>query len=174
LSRIQDETIRAERPERRTGVVFLGLIVATNFIPWMQLAEGGTDTSFASPAESALVIATCLLAAAGLVVAWLLGRRLPSGWGPRVARPRDAGLILAIVAAVANLVLAGVVRGRVSGAASPFSRELRWLGPVWGLLVVPVEIAAAYCKGRASIPFSGLPPLSRRTGPQAAPPLSSL
>jgi hypothetical protein len=154
-------------PERRTGVVFLGLIVATNFIPWMQLAEGGSDTSFASPRESALAIAICLLANAGLVVVWLLGRRLPQGWGPRIERPRDMGLILAILAAVANLVLAGVLRGR---AAAPFAQELRWFGPVWGLLVVPVQLAAAYCKGRASIPF----PLSSRTGPGTGPHLSSL
>jgi small-conductance mechanosensitive channel len=168
------ERARADAPERRTGVVFLGLIVATNFIPWMQLAEGGlVDTSLASPTESALVIATCLLAAAGLAVAWLLGRRLPPGRGPRVDRPRDAGLILAILAAAANLVLAAVLGGRLSRAA-PFSHELRWFGPVWCLLVVPIEIAAAYCKGRASIPFSGAPRLSGRTGPGTVPPLSSL
>ena len=139
--------------ERRTGVLFLSLVVATNFIPWMQLAEGGADTSFISLTESGLVIATCFLSAGLLIAAWLLGRRLPPETGPRVNRPRDAGLVLAILAAAANLLLAAVLRGRMSGAHGTFAQELRWFGPVWFLLVVPVQIAAGYCKGRASIPI---------------------
>jgi hypothetical protein len=140
----------------------------------MQLAEGGSDTSFASPGESALVVATCLLAAVSLAVAWLLGRRLPPGRGPRIERPRDAGLLFAILTAAINLALAAILRGRVSRAAAPFSHELRWFGPVWCLLVVPGGIAAAFCKGRASIPFSAASSLSGRTGPRTGPPLSSL
>lgn len=139
--------------ERRTGVVFLSLVVSTSFIPWMQLAEGGAETSFISPTESGLVIATCFLSVGVLIAAWLLGRRLPPEAGPRVNRPRDAGLVLAILAAAANLLLAAVLRGRMSGAHGSFAQELRWFGPVWFLLVVPVQIAAGYCKGRASIPI---------------------
>lgn len=166
--------MRDDRPERRTGVVFLGLIVATNFIPWMQLTEGGSDTSLASTTESAFVLATCLLAAAGVVTSWLLGRRLPEGWGPRVRRPRDTGLLLVILVAAANLALAAVLRGRVARAAVPFSHELRWFGPVWFLLVVPAQFAAAYCKGRASLPFRGALRLSGSTGPGTGEPMSSL
>jgi hypothetical protein len=139
--------------ERRTGVVFLSLVVATTFIPWMQLVEGGADASFISPTESGLVIATCFLSVGGLIAAWLAGRRLPPETGPRVNRPRDAGLVLAILAAAANLLLAAVLRGRMSGAHGSFAQELQWFGPVWFLLVVPVQIAAGYCKGRASIPI---------------------
>jgi hypothetical protein len=139
--------------ERRTGVVFLSLVVATTFIPWMQLVEGGADASFISPTESGLVLATCFLSVGGLIAAWLAGRRLPPETGPRVNRPRDAGLVLAILAAAANLLLAAVLRGRMSGAHGSFAQELQWFGPVWFLLVVPVQIAAGYCKGRASIPI---------------------
>jgi protein-S-isoprenylcysteine O-methyltransferase Ste14 len=140
----------------------------------MQLTDGGPDNLLASPTEAALGIATCLLASAGLVTAWLLGRRLPQGWGPRVRRPRDAGLMLALLVAGSNLFLAAVLRGRVSRGAVPWSHELRWFGPVWCLLVVPAQLAAAYCKGRASIPFPGVSRLSRSTGPGTGPPLSSL
>jgi hypothetical protein len=161
-------------PERRTGVVFLGLVVATNFIPWMQLTESGLDTAFASPAESALVIAICFLAIAGLFTAWMLGRRLPPGRGPRVRRPRDAGLMLAILAAVTNLGLAAILWERISRGAAPLSHEMRWFVPVWCLFVLPAQIAAAFFKGRASIPFSGASSLSPRTGPGTVPPVSSL
>jgi hypothetical protein len=62
--------------------------------------------------------------------------------------------LFAVLTAAANLALAAVLRGHLSRSAAPFSLELRWFGPVWGLLVVPLEIAAGFYKGRASIPFS--------------------
>ena len=142
---------------RRTGVVFLCLIVATNFVPWMQLVEAGIgSTLLPSPAESSLVILSCLLAAALVGGTWLLGRRLPVKPWQSTTKARDAGLLLALVAAGANLALAVVLHRTVFG--SSFAGELRWFGVVWFGLVLPTELIAAFFKGRASIPFSRLVP----------------
>ena len=136
---------------RRTGLVFLCLIVATNFVPWMQLAEAGIDSTLPpSAAESSLVILSCLLAAALVIGAWLLGRRLSVKPGRLTTKARDAGLVLALLAAVANLALAAVVHRLAPG--SSFAGELKWFGPVWYGLVLPTGLMAAFFKGRASIP----------------------
>jgi hypothetical protein len=135
---------------RRTGLAFLCLIVATNFMPWMQLAEAGIDSTLPpSPSESSLVVLSCLLAVALVIALWILGRRLPAK--PRlIAKARDTGLLLAVLTAGANLALAAIVHRRAFG--SSFTGELRWFGPVWFGLVLPTELAAAFFKGRASIP----------------------
>ena len=136
---------------RRTGVVFLSLIVATNFVPWMQLAEAGIDSTLPpSPIESSLVILSCLLAAALVIVAWLLGRRTPVRPGRLTAKARDVGLLLALLSAGANLVLAAILHRRAFG--SSFTGELSWFGVAWFGLVLPTELFAAFFKGRASIP----------------------
>ena len=138
---------------RRTGVVFLSLIVATNFVPWMQLAQAGIDSSLPpSPAESSLVIASCLLAAGLVIATWLFGRRSPPNPDRRTIDARDAGLVLALLAAGANLTLAAVLHRRAAG--SSFGAELKWFGIVWYGLVLPGEMGAAFYKGRASIPFA--------------------
>jgi hypothetical protein len=136
---------------RRTGVLFLSLIVATNFVPWMQLAQVGIDSALPpSPAESSLVIASCLIAAALVTVTWLVGRRSPAIAGRRTVDARDAGLLLALLAAGANLALAALVHRRAS--TNTFSAELRWFGIFWYGIILPTEMAAGFFKGRASIP----------------------
>lgn len=151
---------RSLRSERRTGVAFLSLVLATNFVPWIQLAERATDSSQPmSAGESALVISSCFLAAGLVVAAWLLGRRLPAGRGPHVAKPRDAGLAFAVLAAALNLSLAAIIHWRTAGGSVSFHDELKWFGLAWFALVLPAQAAAGYCKGRASIPFpEGAPP----------------
>jgi hypothetical protein len=145
------ETSVTRMETRRTGLAFLSLIVATNFVPWMELAEAGIDSSLPpSPAESSLVIASCLLAAGLLTAAWLCGRRLPVTPGWRSLDPRDAGLLLAVLSALANLALAAILHRKAAG--SSFGGGLKWFGPVWYGLVLPTEIGAAFFKGRASIP----------------------
>lgn len=136
---------------RRTGLVFLCLIVTTNFVPWMRLAEAAiVFTLPPSAAESFLAILSCLLAAVLVIGAWLRGRRLPVKPGRLTAKARDAGLVLALLAAGANLVLAEIVHRRAPG--SSFAGELKWFGPVWYGLVLPTGLMAAFFKGRASIP----------------------
>ncbi len=137
---------------RRTGLAFLCLIVATNLVPWMQLAEAGIDSTLPpSAAESALVILSCLLAATLVIEAWLLARRQPVKPGQMSSKAaRDAGLVLALLASGANLALAAIVHRRAPG--SSFVAELKWFGPVWYGLVLPTGLVAAFFKGRASIP----------------------
>ena len=142
---------RSPGAERRTGVAFLSLILATNFVPWIQLAERATDST--TPGESVLVIASCFLAAGLVITAWLLGRRLPPGRGPHIASPRDAGLALAVLAVCLNLTLAAVIHWRTTGGSVSLHDELRWFGVVWYALALPAQMAAGFCKGRASIPI---------------------
>lgn len=147
---------------RRTGVVFLCLIVATNFIPWMQLVERGIASTISlSPPESLLVMTSCLLATVLIVGTWLLGRRVPADW-LQISRARDTGLLLALLAAAANLALAAVVHGRAPGAS--FGSLLTWFSIAWYGLILPTGVAAAFFKGRASIPAPKFPPSG--TGPR--------
>ncbi len=146
---------RSPRIERRTGVAFLSLIIATNFVPWIQLAERASDsTRMPSSGESVLVIASCFLAASLVIAAWLLGRRLPLGWGPHVARPRDAGLALAVLVAGLNLALAAIIHWRTTRGTATLHDELRWFGVAWYALVLPAQTVAGFCKGRASAPMT--------------------
>ena len=135
---------------RRTGVAFLCLIVATNFVPWMQLSEAGFDvTRPPSASETSFVLLGCLLAVVLVIASWLIGRRVPAGVG-QIAKARDTGLLLALLSVGANLALATVMRRTAFGRS--FSGELKWFGPVWFGLVLPTELAAGFLKGRASIP----------------------
>jgi hypothetical protein len=136
---------------RRTGVAFLCLIVATNFVPWMQLAEAGFGfTRPPSASESSIVVVGCLLAVVLVIGSWLLGRRAPVKSEGLIAKARDTGLLLALLTVAANLALATVLHRR--GFGSSFAWELKWFAPVWFGLVLPTEVAAGFFKGRASIP----------------------
>ena len=134
---------------RRIGLAFVCLVVATNFVPWMELAEAGIDsTRPPSAAESFLGLVSCLAAVALMIGGWLLGRRLPKGTGRLSAR--DAGLALALLASGANLALAAIVHRLAPGRS--FADAFVWFGPVWYGLVLPAGLMAAFYKGRASIP----------------------
>ena len=150
---------------RRTGVAFLCLIVATNFVPWMQLAETGFDLTRApSASETSIVLLGCLLAVVLVIASWLLGRRVPADSG-LIAKARDTGLLLALLSVGANLALATVLHRTAFG--SSFAAELKWFAPVWFGLVLPAELAAGFFKGRASIAAPGhlsLAPAPNRRG----------
>ena len=147
--------------ERRTGVVFLCLIVATNFVPWMQLAGRVLDPSMPDPAsESVAVIASCLLAGMVVIAGWFLGRRLPAGRGPRIPEPRDVGLALAAGVSALNLILAGLLH-RIAADPAALTAAWKWFPIVWYGLAVPLQAAAAFCKGRASNPSASYRPLLR-------------
>ena len=132
-------------------MAFMSLILATNLVPWIQLAERATDS--ATPGESVLVIASCFLAAGLVIAAWMLGRRLPAGRGPHIANPRDAGLALALLVAALNLTLAAIIHWRTTGGSVSLHDELTWFAIVWYALVLPAQVAAGFCKGRASVPI---------------------
>ena len=138
---------------QRTGLIFLVLVVATNFIPWMELLAGETATAeFAVPAEFFVAFGACLLAPVAVFGAWLSGRRTLVPANPRVARPRLLGLRLAILSAMLNLALATVIMAiGVNWPIGPIG-EMELFGAVWFLLVLPTQVLAGFCKGRASIP----------------------
>jgi len=143
---------------RRTGVAFLCLIVATNFVPWMQLSEAGFDfTRPPSGSEISIVMLGCFLAVVLVIASWLLGRRVPADLG-LIAKARDTGLLLALLSVGANLALATVLHRTAFG--SSFAAELKWFAPVWFGLVLPTELAAGFFKGRASIPAPRYQPLA--------------
>jgi hypothetical protein len=128
----------------------MSLILVTNLVPWIQLAERATDST--TPGEFVLVITSCFLAAGLVIAAWLLGRRLPAGHGPHFANPRDAGLALALLVAALNLTLAAIIHWRTTGGSvSLHDGVVRNRPPGVG----PAGAAAAFCKGRASTRFRG-------------------
>ncbi len=135
-------------------MAFLSLVLATNCISWLKLVEVSQSEPMmelmGTPAQFNVAVGTCFLAAAIVFVAWLSGRRLTT---PRVARPRDVGLILALAASAFNLALTGVVQWLgINRSLADLRRETWLFGAVWYLLVLPTQIVAAFCKGRASIP----------------------
>ena len=139
---------------RRTGVAFLSLVLATNCLPWMELVTGRSITSevVSAPSEYGVPAATCFLAALLVIGAWLSGRRLPVPLNPRIPRPRDAGLVLAVVCAAINIALAGTLRWLGSRHALSLGTEIWLFAVVWYLVVLPTQVVAGFCKGRASIP----------------------
>jgi len=139
---------------RRTGVAFLSLVMATNCLPWMELVTGRSITSelVSGPSEYGVPAATCFLAAVLVISAWLSGRRLPVPAQPRIRRPRDAGLVLAIVCAAINIALAGTLRWLGAHQALNLGTEIWMFALVWYLVVLPLQVVAGFCKGRASIP----------------------
>jgi hypothetical protein len=142
---------------RRTGIAVLGLLVATNSLPWMELVAGRSMTSevVSARSEFGVAIGTCVLAALLVIGAWLSGRRLPVPAAPRLSRPRSVGLALAMLCAAINIALAGVIRLLAARGSLNLQAELWLFSVVWYLVVLPMQVIAAFCKGRASIP---LPP----------------
>ena len=137
---------------RRTGVIFLALVVATNFVAWMEILWRTLEMAEPSaPPKVAVAFGSCFLATAVIFLAWFFGRR--SRRPSRIARPRLLGLRLAILAAALNLALTGLII-LFGGDPSAGSRIEFWLfTAIWFLLLLPIQTAAAFCKGRASVPF---------------------
>ena len=152
--------------DRRTGAALLALVAATNVVPWMELLLGGTATAeLRAPSEMRVALGTCLLAVLLLLVAWFSGRRGRLPESPRISRPRTIGTRLAAIAAGANVALAGAImllaRHRYGLAA-----ELPLFAGVWYLLILPVEIIAAFALGRTGQDpgrrLEAVPPQSNR------------
>jgi len=143
---------------RRTGAAVLGLLVATNLVPWLGLLAGEMAASDALALwELAVAFGAYVVSAALLLAAWLLGRLRGAAAGTRIARPRLLGLKLAILAGALNLLLAAVVLLLGPGASVDPGVRLRLFAVVWISLVLPVELLAAYCKGHASAPAAAAP-----------------
>ena len=153
---------------RRTGIAFLSLVLVTNPLPWMALLlwnpwVSGDALSAGQPVAG---IGGCLAAIWLVAAAWFVGRRLPDALAPRIPRPRDTGLVFAIAAAALNLALAGSIRWGAARSAWPLATQVWVFGGIWYLAILPTQIIAAFCKGRASIPFAkAAVPRVVQTGP---------
>lgn len=136
---------------RRSGAALLGLLVASNFVPWAELLTTWTAAEdLATRAEIVGGLGSCLLGAAAVFAAWLFGRRGQAAAPPRVLRPRRAGLRLAILAILVNLGLAAAL---VAGGRNPRLSAATLGGlffAIWYFGVLPAQLAAAFFQGRAS------------------------
>jgi hypothetical protein len=135
--------------DRRTGVVFLSLIAATNVIPWMELLLGETRTAEElAPSEIRVAIGTSLVALIFLLGAWFSGRRNAVPGKALIREPRRAGLQLSLAAAGGNLVLAAVIKW-LGARHAAYPAELPIFAAAWYLVILPTELIAAFSLGRA-------------------------
>jgi hypothetical protein len=141
---------KRRRWQRRSGAAFLGLVSATNAILWLEpIARARIAGDLASSSEIRLGLLSCLLAVGLAVTAWVAGRR-PRPGRPENPRARRNGLQLAIVSAVSNLAFAGAILLRAPFFTGP-SSLLSLVAVVWYLLLLPLQVAAAYWSGRGTV-----------------------
>jgi hypothetical protein len=144
------------RFDRRTGLVLLALVVVSNFLPWMELAIGQTVTfEPVGLRELAPGLGMCALAALLVAAAWLVGRRRQVPVQPRLRDPRRTGLHATVGACAVNALLTAVIlflRSRETGG--PVG-EFGLFSFLWFLVALPVQVAAAFALGRASVHSTG-------------------
>ena len=149
--------------ERRSGVIFLVMTAATNVVLWMEpVSRARVAGELASPSEIRLGLISCFLAVGLLVTAWVLGHRPRPADRPEKPTARRLGLQISILSALLNLAFVGGIlflAPRFSGPSSLVSL----VAIVWYLVLLPLQVAAAYWMGRGSM-FEG-----RRTPYSRAP-----
>jgi hypothetical protein len=145
---MSDERSQRKR-ERRTGVIFLVLIAATNVIVWMEpVARARVSGDVAASSEIRVGLASCFLAACLALAAWSFGRRYPSAEPPG-SKARLQGLRFSLLSAILNLAFVGVILILAPALTGPIS-ELPMIAAAWYLILLPVQVAAAYWMGRGS------------------------
>ena len=145
-----EDTQDRRQHDRRTGVIFLSLVAATNVIPWMELLLGQTATAeLLAPSEIRVAIGTCFLALLLLLGAWFSGRRNPVPEKTWIREPRRAGLLYSIAAAAGNLILAGAVQWLGKRHTLEFPAELPIFACAWYLMILPTSLVAGFSLGRA-------------------------
>lgn len=136
--------------------MLLSLAVVSNVLPWMELAIGQTVTlEPVGLRELAPGLGMCVLAALLVGAAWLVGRNRPLPAEPRLTDPRRAGLRTTLGACAVNGLLTAVIlflRTRETGG--PIG-EFGLFAFLWCLVSLPVQIAAAFALGRASVHGTG-------------------
>lgn len=137
---------------QRTGWVILVLMVATNFLPWMEPLVGETASAeLVAPLKLRLSLGACLLAAALVMGTWFAGRHSSSPLPRPIARPRPLGFRLALAAAAVNIGLGLAISAlgpELSLGPWPLARAV---GVTWFVLVLPAEVLASYFTGRGTV-----------------------
>ena len=144
---------KATRPTR-TGWVILVLMVATNFLPWMEpLVRETLSPDLVTAARLRLSMGACLLGGALVAMTWLAGRHSNSRLPRALSRPRLKGFQLALACAGANIAL-GIVVAKLGemGSLDVF------VGSIWFIAILPAEVLSSYLTGRGSV---------RNTAPEA-------
>lgn len=141
-----------ENRPQRTGWVILVLMVATNFLPWMEpLVRATHSADLVAAPRLRLSMGACLLGGALVAMTWLAGRHASSPLPRPLSRPRLTGFRLALGCAAVN-ILCGFVVAKFAGAPAPG----RWtldvvVGTVWFVAVLPGEVLSSYLTGRGSV-----------------------
>ena len=140
----------ANRPQR-TGWAILVLMVATNFLPWMEpLVRETLSPDLVAAPRLRLSMGACLLAGALVAMTWLAGRHAKSPLPRAFSRPRLTGFRIALVCAAVN-ILCGFVVAKLAGAPAHGSWTLDVLvGTLWFLAILPAEVLSSYLTGRGS------------------------
>jgi hypothetical protein len=137
---------------QRTGWVILVLMVASNFMAWMEpivSVTAGVDA--VAPMQLKLSIGACILAAALVTATWLTGRYSSSSL-PRFLRPpRLLGFRLALAASAVNISF-----GIAVATLSPYGSVGAWrisvaIQAAWFVFVLPAEVVSAYLTGRGTV-----------------------
>jgi hypothetical protein len=149
----------ANRPQR-TGWVILVLMVATNFLPWMEpLVRETLSPDLVAAPRLRLSMGACLLGGALVAMTWLAGRHSSSPLPKALSRPRPTGFRLALACAAVN-ILSGIAVAQLASTPRAGGWTLDVLvGIVWFVVVLPGEVLASYLTGRGSV---------RRPAPEAA------
>ncbi len=148
----------ASQPQR-TGWVILVLMVATNFLPWMEpLVRETLSPDLVGAPKLRLSMGACLLGSALIAMTWLAGRHASSPLPRALSRPRLCGFRIALGCAAVNIV-SGFVVAKFAAAQAAGPRTLDVLvGALWFVVVLPAEVLSSYLTGRGSV---------RRTSPNA-------
>lgn len=146
------ETQTSPRRPHRTGWVILVLMVASNFLAWMEpLVSVTAGIEAVAPLQLRLSLGACLLAAALVTATWLTGRHSSSPLPGVFSRPRPLGFRLALATAAVNILF-----GIAVAALGPFAsvgayRISLALQGLWFLFVLPGEVVSAYLTGRGTV-----------------------
>ena len=161
------------RPQR-TGWVILVLMVATNFLPWMEpLVRETLSPDLVAAPRLRLSMGACLLGAALVAMTWLAGRHSSSPLPGAFSRPRPTGFRLALASAGLN-ILCGVVVAELgaTAAAGRFTLDVV-VGTVWFLLILPAEVLSSYLTGRGSVRRPAPEPAAASSSPAREMPIGA-
>ena len=151
---------RTHQPQR-TGWVILVLMVATNFLPWMEpLVRETLSPELVTAQKLRLSMGACLLGGALVAMTWLAGRHASSALPRALARPRLIGFQIALACAGANIAL-GILVAKLGASGN---LDL-YVGAGWFLAILPGEVLSSYLTGRGSVRRPSPAPETTVTGP---------